>query len=222
MSKDASVLGSSVGRKIIMGLSGLFLCSFLLIHLYINLFLLKQDGGQTFDVYAEFMSTYPLIRPLEIVLFAGFLVHAGVGLWLWIRNRRIRPRQYEVQGGSATASFSSRMSFVTGVFVLLFLTIHVKQFFINSRFLSTGQPMHEIVSSAFVNPLYVLLYLAAFVVLGYHLKHGFQSAFQTFGLLHGKYKKVIDGVGFIFWFLIPLAFASIPIYFYLTLHSAGH
>ncbi|MBM2845242.1 MAG: succinate dehydrogenase [Bacteroidetes bacterium] len=79
-----------------MGLSGLFLCSFLVVHLFINLFLFKQDGGATFDVYGEFMATYPLIRPLEWILFGGFLLHAFVGIWLWVTNRQARPQLYEV------------------------------------------------------------------------------------------------------------------------------
>ena len=222
MNKTVTFLNSSVGRKMLMALSGLFLCSFLVVHLYINLFLFKQDAGSTFDVYAEFMATYPLLRPLEIVLFAGFLLHAIVGIWLWIGNRRARPDRYEVNRSSENSTLSSRISFVTGAIVLVFLVIHVNTFFVQSRFFDPGVTMYDLIAEAFSNPLYDLFYLVALVFLGYHLKHGFQSSFQTLGLLHSRYKKLIEAVGFIFWFLIPLAFAAMPVYFYLTQTHGGH
>ncbi len=208
-----SFLNSSVGRKLIMGLTGFFLCSFLLVHLYINLFLFKQDAGMTYDAYSEFMATYPLIRPLEIVLFAGFLIHAVIGVWLWLLNRRIRPQRYAVSGASETSDLSSRVMFITGVVVSLFLVIHINTFFVQSRFFPTGQTMYDMVKDAFSSPLYVVFYLVALGFLGYHLKHGFQSAFQTFGLRSLRYKWLIDAVAVIFWLLIPLGFAAMPLYF---------
>ena len=222
MNKTVTFLYSSVGRKMLMGLSGLFLCSFLVVHLYINLFLFKQDAGSTFDAYAEFMATYPLLRPLEIVLFAGFLLHAVVGIWLWIGNRRARPERYDVNRGSENSTLSSRLSFVTGSIVFVFLVIHVNTFFVQSRFFETSMTMYDLVAEAFRNPVYDVFYLVAIFFLAYHLKHGFQSAFQTLGLLHSRYKKLIEAVGFIFWFLIPLAFAAIPVYFYFSQAHGGY
>jgi len=196
-----------------MGLSGLFLCSFLVVHLFINLFLFKQDGGATFDVYGEFMATYPLIRPLEWVLFGGFLLHAFVGIWLWITNRQARPRRYEVNKASENSTLTSRIAFITGAFVLVFLVVHVNTFFVKSRFFPDGRTMYEIVVQAFQSPVYVGFYLVALVFLAFHLRHGFQSAFQTLGIRFEKYQPLIDAVGVVFWLLIPLAFAALPLYF---------
>lgn len=206
---------SSVGRKVIMALTGFFLFSFLIVHLYLNLFLLKQDGGKTFDVYAEFMATYPLLRPLEIVLFAGFLLHAFVGIWLWIENKRVRPRAYKINRSGDTSTLSSRIAFWTGVFVTVFLVVHINTFFVQSRFFPDGRTMFEYVVDAFTSPLYVAFYLVALVFLAYHLKHGFESAFQTLGLRTGKYQRLIDILGIFFWLVIPLCFAAMPLYFLL-------
>jgi len=216
MKKILAFFSTSVGRKLLMGLSGLFLCSFLVVHLYINLFVLKSDTGQTFDVYAEFMSTYPLMRPLEIVLFAGFLLHMILGIWLWYANRKVRPQGYAVNRASDTSALSSRIMWITGGFVLVFLVLHVNAFFVRSRFFPHDQTMYDIIRDAFQSPTTVVFYLVALVFLAYHLRHGWQSSFQTFGLLNGKYKGLIEAIGVVFWLLIPAGFALIPIVVFLS------
>jgi succinate dehydrogenase / fumarate reductase cytochrome b subunit len=213
MNRVLAFYTSSVGRKLLMGLTGFFLCSFLVVHLYINLFLFGQDGGKTFDAYAEFMASYPLVRPLEIVLFAGFLFHMILGVWLWWVNRRVRQTGYAVNRASDTSDLSSRIMWITGLVVLVFLSIHVYTFFWRSRFMDTGLTMYEMVQQAFSDPWYVAFYLVALVFLGYHLKHGFQSAFQTFGLRTSRYRRLIEWTAVLFWLVIPLAFAAMPVYF---------
>lgn len=213
MNKVTTFYTSSVGRKLLMSLSGFFLCSFLVIHLYINLFLFKADIGRTFDTYAEFMATYPLLRPIEWILFAGFLLHAIVGAWLWLTNRMARPERYEVNKASENSTLASRVAFWTGAFVLLFLVIHINTFFVTSRFFPTGKTMYHTVAEAFRSPLTDVFYVVALVFLGYHLKHGFQSAFQTLGLRNKKYETLINIVAIVFWLLIPLGFAAMPLYF---------
>jgi len=214
MRRTSTFLTSTVGRKMIMALSGLFLTSFLVVHLTINLFLFKCDAGHEFDMYAEFMAKYPLVRPLEIVLFAGFLLHAIIGIWLWFMNRQARPVKYHLHKVGETSNLSSRIMWITGLIIAAFLVIHIQAFFITSRFITPERSMYAIVAEVFKNPLTDVFYLVAMVFLGYHLRHGFQSAFQTFGLRHARYKSLIDWVGAIFWLLIPLGFAAMPLYFY--------
>jgi succinate dehydrogenase / fumarate reductase cytochrome b subunit len=220
MNRIASFYNSSVGRKLLVGLTGFFLCSFLVVHLLINLFLLKQDQGLTFDAYSEFMATYPLIRPLEILLFAGFLIHIILTAWLWFTNRKVRTARYAVNRASDSSALSSRVMIVSGAVVFVFLVVHINSFFIGSRFVDNPKTMFEIVNEAFANPWIDAFYLVALVFLGYHLKHGFQSAFQTFGIRPLRSQKLIDAIGAIFWLVIPLAFAVIPLYF-LWAHSSG-
>jgi succinate dehydrogenase / fumarate reductase, cytochrome b subunit len=216
MNKTATLLASSVGRKIVMSLTGFFLFSFLIVHLYINLFLFKQDTGATFDVYAEFMATYPLLRPVEIVLFAGFLLHAFVGGWLWLTNRSVRPVAYKVNRASDSSTLASRIAFWTGTVVAIFLVVHVNTFFVQSRFFPDGRPMYKLVAEAFKSPLYDLFYIVALGFLAYHLKHGFQSAFQTLGVREQRYQRLIDIIGIFFWLVLPICFAAMPLYFLLA------
>jgi succinate dehydrogenase / fumarate reductase cytochrome b subunit len=114
------------------------------------------------------------------------------------------------------SSLSSRTAFWTGTFVLIFLVIHVNTFFVSSRFFPDGLSMHERVYEAFQSPLYVTFYLVALAFLAYHLKHGVQSAFQTFGLRHKKYETLIAAIAVLFWLIIPIAFAVLPLYFLLA------
>jgi succinate dehydrogenase / fumarate reductase cytochrome b subunit len=166
------------------------------------------------------MATYPLIRPLEIVLFAGFLLHMILGVWLWWTNRKVRGQRYAVNRASESSALSSRIMFITGAVLLIFLVVHINTFFVQSRFFPHGITMYAMVAQAFANPWYDAFYLVAIVFLGYHLKHGAQSAFQTFGLRTPKYRVLIDWVAAIFWLLIPAAFASMPLYF-LWAHLTG-
>ncbi len=220
MRKKQSFLASSVGRKLIVGLSGFFLCLFLVFHLTANLFLFKADGGREFNTYAEFLATYPLLRPVEIVLFLLFLIHAIYAVWLWFINRAARPDRYAVKHGEEVSSLSSRIMIVTAVIVLAFLVIHINAFFIQSRFIDgdTGPSMYDRVAAAFAQPVTVIFYIVALVFLALHLRHGFQSLFQTFGLRNAKYLTLIEGVAVIFWLLIPLGFALMPLYFLFRAH----
>lgn len=222
MTKITSFYTSSVGRKLLVGLTGFFLLAFLAFHLYINLFLFSRDGGTTYNAYSEFLATYPLLRPIEIVLFLIFVVHAVIAMWLWLVNRQARPSPYAVNRASDNSALSSRIMWITGLFVLAFLVVHINTFFVQSRFFAPeeGPTMYQRVVETFHNPVSVAFYVVAIGFLGYHLKHGFQSAFQTFGLRSAKYQKLIDWIGIIFWLLIPAGFAAMPLYF-LWAHLAG-
>lgn len=220
MRKKQSFFASSVGRKLIVALSGFFLCLFLVFHLTVNLFLFKADGGRVFDSYAEFLATYPLLRPIEIGLFLLFLLHAIYAVWLWFKNRAARPEGYTLKRSGEVSSLSSRIMIITALVVLVFLVIHINTFFIQSRFFSgeNGPTMFERVATAFAQPVTVAFYVIALIFLAYHLRHGFQSAFQTLGLRNERYLKLIEGIAVIFWLLIPLGFALMPLYFLFRAH----
>jgi succinate dehydrogenase / fumarate reductase cytochrome b subunit len=212
MSGALRFLSSSIGKKLIMGLTGFFLISFLFFHLTINLFLFAGAGG-LFTPFADFLGTFPLARPIEWVLFGGFVLHFLLGILVWLMNRRARPKGYANDHTAKTINFSSRFTIVTGVVVLAFLVWHLVQFFIRSRFFPDGATMYSLVAAAFAQPLVVILYELSFLFLGFHLKHGFQSAFQSWGLRTSRYRGFIDALGVIVWLLLPLGFASIPLVF---------
>jgi succinate dehydrogenase / fumarate reductase, cytochrome b subunit len=207
-------IGSNVGNKLVVGLTGLFLCSFLIVHLSLNLMLFKGDGGQSFNASAEALDASWIMHGLEIVLAAGFIAHIAYGVIVWVKAWSTRPTGYAVSRPSENSRLSSRTMYWTASIVFIFLVVHIKDFWFKTRFPVPGaeQSYFAAVQAAFSNPYYDAFYLVALILLGYHLRQGFQSAFQTFGL-RPHWQKPIDIVGVFFWLVIPLGFASMPLYF---------
>jgi len=209
-------LKSSIGRKAVVAASGLFLISFLIAHLSGNLLLFKNDGGAAFNAYAVFMSTNPIIRVLEIVMFGGFLLHIVYALIVSAINRKARPVRYKVNKPGDNSTFYSRFMVYSGLITLTFLLLHLYGFMISHRFLGIGNSMYELVAYKFANPFYSGFYVLSMILLAFHLNHGFQSAFQTFGLQVNKsLYKSLSSFGFLFSVVVPGIFAAMPIYFYL-------
>jgi succinate dehydrogenase / fumarate reductase, cytochrome b subunit len=204
---------SSVGKKIVMSLSGLFLCTFLIVHAAVNLFLFA--GKEAYDAASHFMSSNPVIRTIEVVLFAGLVAHIISGAIVWLQNRLSRPVGYEMYRLKDNTKFSSRTPMLTtsASIVGFFLVSHLLTFWIPTRFGADPMAPYDMVVEAFSNPTLGIFYIIAVAFLGFHLKHGFQSGFQTLGLLDSRYKWLIDSVAVIFWLVIPLAFAVMPAYF---------
>ncbi len=208
---------SSVGKKLIVGLTGILLIAFLVIHLIGNLLLFRNDGGAAFDAYSELLPQIVVIRIIEILLFLLILFHIITAAYTWLINKQTRNEQYDVRKPGATSPLSSRTMFLTGSIIFIFLVIHMRTFWWTSRY-EAGEhfSMYTLVRNVFSDPVYDVLYLVALFLLGFHLHHGFQSALQTFGLREKKYVTLIEWCGVIVWLLIPLGFAVMPIYFYLT------
>jgi succinate dehydrogenase / fumarate reductase, cytochrome b subunit len=212
MAKTVFIFSSSIGQKIVSALTGFFLCAFLVVHVSGNLLLFKNDGGISFNEYAAGASSSWLIRSIEILLFAGFAIHIFWGIRLWIFNRRARPKKYAANYPSENSSLFSRVMLISGSLVLLFLVVHLKGFWVPIRFGAHNLSDYEIVRIAFENPFYDLFYIFCLVFLSFHLRQGFQSAFQTFGI-RPLWLKAIDWAAAVFWLLIPAAFAAMPLYF---------
>ncbi len=213
---------SSLGRKLIMSLTGLFLCLFLFIHMTGNLQLLKSDGGRAFNEYAYFMTLFGPIKIVSYITYFFILLHAIDGIGLALKNRQARPVKYAANPKGS--SWASRNMAVLGTIILVFLVIHLKQFWFEYKF-GTSVPsvtydgteyknLYAVVVEAFSQWWYVLLYLVSLVALSYHLIHGFQSAFQTLGINHKKYTPIIKALGWIFSIGVPLGFALQPLYLF--------
>lgn len=225
MSWLSNTLSSSVGRKLVMAVTGLFLCSFLVIHLLINLQMLRHDGGDMFNFWAHFMATNWLIRTMEIVLMAALAFHVYDGLYLTLKNKKARgPQRYVVNHAAQNSQWSARNMGLLGTLLLIFLLVHFTNFWVRSRFGILGgleevtvkgladpaEDLYSVAAAAFKIPWYVVLYVLAQVALGYHLWHGFKSGFQTLGLNHKKYTPAIRSAGYAFAVVISLLFAVIP------------
>ncbi len=217
-SKLISVFYSSIGRKFAMGITGLFLISFLLVHCTINALIFVNDGGEMFNKAAEFMATNVFIRTMEVVLFLGIIWHIVEALILTMSNNKARPVKYEVTNGNANSKWYSRWMGLLGTLILMFLIIHLKHFWVVSRFtdhISSGEEtLFQEMKEVFENPFIVVLYVLAMFSLAYHLMHGFASAFQSLGINHKKYTPLIRSVGMAFSVIIPLIFALMPIAIY--------
>ena len=221
MRQTVSLYSSSIGQKIISAMTGLFLCTFLIVHISGNLLLFKNDGGLAFNDYAVSNASNLLMRSLEIVLFAGFLIHIYWGIRIWLYDRRARTHGYVVYRPSENSSLSSRIMILSGSTVLFFLIVHLRSFWVPMRFGGEHEAsLFLTVQTAFQNPIYDVFYLACLVLLGYHLHQGFQSALQTFGV-RSFWRKAIEWTAVIFWLIIPLGFASMPIYFYFSKGAMG-
>lgn len=206
--------GSSVAKKFVMALAGLFLILFLLVHLVINLFLLSDDPS-TFNAVAHFMGSNPVIKVFELVLMGGFLIHIIWGLVLQIQNWMARPKRYQVTASSQTSFFSKYMIYTGGI-VFIFLIIHFVNFYFVKLGLIEGdhENFYGMAHELLKLPGYLVFYLVSFLILAFHLHHAFQSAFQTLGLNHEKYTPCIKKLGLIYSILVPLGFAIIPIIIY--------
>lgn len=204
-------LSSSLGRKVVMALSGLFLIIFLLVHLGVNLTLFA--GQETFNAASHFMGHNPLIQVMQYVLAAGFIIHIVMGIKLELKNKAARPIKYVKNNPAANAGWASRNMIVTGVIILLFLILHLKDFFVEIKFGHVPDD-YELVTQLFKNPIYVVLYVISFIMLGIHLSHGFQSSFTSVGARTPKYLKCVKNLGVAYSYFIALGFSVIAIYFY--------
>lgn len=205
------VLFSSVSKKFVMALAGLFLLLFLPVHLGINLMLLKTDPGP-FNKAAHFMATFPVIKIIEVILFTVLLVHIIYGVYIQIQNWLSRPVGY-VSGNKSETSFFSRFMIWTGASVLTFLVLHFFNFYFIRLGLVEGNPedFYSVAHSLFRIPAYNYIYLTCFVLLGLHLFHAFSSAFQTLGLNHRIWTPVVKVFAWIYAILLPAGFAFISL-----------
>lgn len=227
MSWITKALTSTLGRKLVMGLSGLFLVSFLFVHLYGNSLLFMPDQGLSFNIFAHFMGTNPLIRILEIGLFLGFAIHIYTAWLLTNNNRKARPQQYAFHQAPPKVSWFSRNMGLSGSIVLIFLVVHLQNFYYRFKFDAAelpvifldGEPVtnyYQVVSTFLHNEWwYSILYVLAMFLLGFHLNHGFQSAWRTLGVEHKKYTPLITSIGTFISVFVPLVFAAMPIFFLL-------
>jgi succinate dehydrogenase / fumarate reductase, cytochrome b subunit len=222
-------LTSSIGRKLTMSLTGLFMILFLVVHLLGNFQLLHDDDGEAFNKYTYFMTHFPLIKMISYGLYFFIVVHTIQGLALWSANRKAKGQTYAVKTRPPGVTWASGNMALLGTLILAFLIIHMAQFWGQMHFgdmatkaykdFAEGEPikdLYSLVAETFKNPLMIVLYVVGQAVLAFHLWHGFQSAFQTLGVNHPKYSPAIKLVGMAYAILIPLGFAAIPIIFYLN------
>lgn len=203
---------TSIGRKILMSLLGLFLMVFLVVHLGVNLLLLSSDPA-LFNEASHFMATNPIIQTMQYVLALGFILHIVLGIVLSMQNNKARPMGYAKNNAAANSSLESRTMIQTGLLILLFLILHMRNFFYVIKF-GTVPPGgdYALVTDFFGVWYYTLIYVLAFILLGLHLNHGFQSAFQSIGLNNKSAASIWKYIGTIYSVFIAGGFSLIALY----------
>ena len=211
---------SSIGKKIVMALTGIFLITFLVVHMGVNACIFAMDGGVMFNNAAYFMGSTILIRIAEVGLFVGIFIHIIQGLILWYQNAQKRGVSYAVELGNKGSKWYSRSMGLLGTILLLFFILHWIHFWVPSRFTGVvqtnidGREIHDMFSlmKETFQPLWVVIvYVLACVSLAYHLLHGFQSAFRTIGLGNKKWLAIVQSAGVCFAIFVPLVFAMMPV-----------
>jgi succinate dehydrogenase / fumarate reductase cytochrome b subunit len=220
----SGIFTSSIGKKLLMSLAGIFLIVFLLVHMGINLLVIIFEDPMVYNKAAHFMTSNILIKIFEIILFGGFLLHIIYALILQIQNWIARPSRYNKANYSNT-SFFSKFMIHTAVITLVFLVIHMMDFYIKAKFghatetIVDGVVYHDFASEIvdkFKMLPFVVFYIAAFIFLGFHLMHGFQSAFKTLGMDNRKYTPVIQVLALAYCTVVVAGYSIIPVIIYFS------
>jgi len=218
------MFNSSIGKKLIMSITGLFLMVFLLVHLTVNMLLLVGDG-EVFNRAAHFMGSNPAIKVIEPLLAIGFAFHIIYATYLTIKNQKTRPIGYTKTTSNGVSTWSSKNMYILGITIFIFLAIHLANFFWKLKFgtvetitygSDTMPNAYALVSGLFISSWwYDLLYVIGAIFLGLHLSHGFWAAFQTLGWNGTKWLKRLEVVAYVYAIIIGTGFSIIPIYFLL-------
>ena len=223
---------SSVGKKLVMSITGLSLILFLIFHVTVNacmwaVVFIPDDNGEVFNKAAHFLGQTLVPRVLEIGLFLFIIIHIVQGYVLEAKNRSKRGISYNVKMGTRGSTWYSKSMGLLGTLIFLFLIVHIADFWIPSRFgglkevqyaNTPGKTFHELYGKmveVFQNPWIVALYIVGCISLAWHLIHGFQSAFRTLGVSNKKYLALLNGTGYTFSIVVCLLFAMMPVSVYL-------
>ncbi|MCZ6634346.1 MAG: succinate dehydrogenase cytochrome b subunit [bacterium] len=230
MPSASSPIWSSIGKKILMSLTGLAMFGFLLGHLLGNLpLLMLEKSADDYNRYSHFLiGLGGLLILIELILLGGLLFHAWTAVSIVRGKRRARPERYhKVQsaGGASRKTLGASTMILTGLVILLFVPLHLKTFKFGPG--ASGEKeyvtvvdgvemrdLHKLVMETFQDPIYVAWYVLAMICLGFHLSHAFWSAFQSLGLYHDRYTPWLYSGGRVLAFLISAGFLVVPVWIY--------
>ena len=218
-----SFLKTTLSRKNLMALSGLFLCFFLVIHLLGNLQLLlpANTAADSFNHYSALLSGNIFIKMISYILYVSLIAHAIDAMIITLKNRKAAGK-YAFDKREKVSKWYSRNMGILGTILLIFLVIHFKDFWYVYKFgalpldAAGNKDLYTIVINAFSSWWYVLLYVLSMLALGFHLLHGFKSAVRTLGLYHPRYAGYVQVFGTVYSYVITAAFSFIPLYVHLT------
>ena len=201
-------LRSSIGKKLVMALTGLGFCIFLIAHLAGNLTICA--GEDAFNSYSERLHALgPLVIFTEIGLLFFAVAHVFIGAYLFYENLRARPERYLVKKNAGGRTIGSVTMPYTGLFILFFIVLHIIDFQFVEK---TDQTIYQIVLETFSNPGYAFFYIVSMIIVATHVSHGFWSAFQTLGVYNSEHMSLFRVMGTIISLAVGLGFGFLPIY----------
>ena len=206
-------LSSSIGRKYVMAVTGLSLTLLLLVHMAGNLTL--YAGNDAFNEYADLLESNPLLPLAEAGLLVLFVVHILFAVLLTGRNKTSRSDKYQSSLGMGAKTVASTTMWITGPVLLVFLVIHIWDFRISKELLEEYD-LAQMVVDRLRHPLGFVIYTASIAMVGLHMWHAFQSAFQTLGVAHPRYRALIQNTGRLITALLVAGFGGIPFYLFFT------
>ena len=201
----------SISKKILVALLGAFLCIFLLFHACANLCILRNDGGAWYNDFCDFMGTNYVVKVFELILLGAFLLHIALTLWLAITNKTARPQGYHKTQRTKTHT-GSKLQVWTGILIIACLLLHFTDFFfVKLGWIDGSLNFYYQARVKFQIPYIAIAYLIFFIIVWFHLRHGFAAIFQTFGLYNYKYGKAIEIIGIVYATLVCLMFSTVVI-----------
>jgi len=217
MSWLSKSLNSSIGKKIVMAATGLSLVIFLSVHFINNMFLFVSENGEEFNTLVHSLDAVkPIVRVAELILVFLFGYHFFNAFRLWLEQRKAKSQKYAFDGNKEVTTFSSRTMPYTGGIIFVFLLIHLGTLWVKYNFGMGGEHnYYDVIAETFSSLPIAIFYVIVMITLGFHLWHGFQSAFQTFGWHHKKYTPVVEFIGKLYAFVFAVGFSAIPIYFFI-------
>ena len=214
ISKSIDIFSTTIGKKLLVAITGILVCLFLLFHLFNNLIIFT--GPENFNQLVSALEKIkPLIRLMEILLVIIFFTHIYNSISLTINSKKSRSNSYKSLSNKSSSIYSRTM-FLSGSILLIFIVTHLSTIWFNFQTMNDHDKYYYFVTESmygFGNIFITILYLFSMILLGFHLRHGFQSAFKTFGVQNSKFEKIINSVSILFWFFIPLGFFSIAFWF---------
>jgi succinate dehydrogenase / fumarate reductase cytochrome b subunit len=213
------VFSTSVGTKLLIGLTGLFLVVYLVVHIAGNLMVFL--GRDLFNQYSHTLAGNPIVVVIEVVLVAGFLVHIFKTVTMYLANRRARPAGYAVKryaGAPSRKSVASSTMIVSGIWLLVFVILHVQAFRFGLDYETADgiRDLYRVEMQVFSNPLTVAFYVLTMVIVGSHLWHGVSSGFQSLGADNPRWTPRLLVAGRALAVFIAGGFVVIAIWAYLT------
>ena len=213
-----SFFKSTIGRKQLVGITGLALSGFLLSHVLGNFLIFL--GPEVYNKYSYALVSNPLLYLAEVGLLLIFLGHLFLATIVNFKNRNARPVKYAMAAtGDKETSNVTKSMWYQGIIIAVFLVLHILTFKLGTFYEVTYggvqmRDLHKLIVEVFRDPVYVVGYIMCLLVLGMHLSHGLQSSIRTLGFNHPKYEPKIAWLSYFFAAFIAFGFISQPLYVY--------